>query len=117
MGADGLLGRVDVDNFGWCWWCGAAAAESFGVRRERGVEDVGAVGTDLVGAAVVDAGWGMEPDAKWRCSPLCQAKNSTQNARAWPTAAKRPGNWGRYFRRFGSRRRLGVGSVQLGRPM
>ena len=43
--------------------CRSAMDEAFGVRGVSGVQDAGALGADLVGGAVVDAGGGVEPDA------------------------------------------------------
>ncbi len=63
VGADGLLGWVDVDDVGQFGWCGLSAHEPFGVGLEGAVVDIGAVGLDLGGGAVVDAGGGVEPDA------------------------------------------------------
>src|SRR3546814_25750 len=61
-GGGGLLGRVDPFGLGdlGCAW---RPAESFGTCGVGGIEDDLAGGSDLVGAAVVNVGGGVEPDA------------------------------------------------------
>jgi hypothetical protein len=63
VGADGLLGWVDVHGLGELgrlWWAGD---EAFGMSGEGGVEGDGALAADLAGGAVVDRRGGVEPDA------------------------------------------------------
>jgi len=54
VGADGLLGWVDVDRlgeFGWLWWPGD---EAFGMSGECGGQGRFALAVDLIGGAEVD---------------------------------------------------------------
>jgi hypothetical protein len=62
-----------------------------------GVEHKGTLGTDLLGAAVVDLGGVWNPMPEWRCSSLYQRKNRPQKAGASWKLPKRSGNSGRYF--------------------
>src|SRR3954454_22806788 len=43
-------------------WCRCASDEALGRTRVFGGQDLGALGADLVGAAVVDGGRGHQPD-------------------------------------------------------